>query len=61
MTLLGAVIAILLGGVASVALLLFTHRGRHAKFAYGPYLVAGAWIALLWGERILDWYLGRSG
>jgi leader peptidase (prepilin peptidase)/N-methyltransferase len=59
--LLGAVLAILLGGVASVVLLIFTRRGRHAKFAYGPYLVAGAWIALLWGEQILDWYLGRSG
>lgn len=55
---LGAVLAVLLGGVASVVLLVTRKKGRHAKFAYGPYLVAGAWIAILWGPEILDWYLG---
>lgn len=25
--------------------------------AMGPYLAAGVWIALLWGEAFLDWYL----
>lgn len=55
---LGAILAILLGGVASIMVLVFTSKGRDAKFAYGPYLVAGAWIAVLWGERIIDWYLG---
>jgi len=52
------VVAILLGGLASVGVLLFTRKGRDSKFAYGPYLVAGAWIAILWGTGILDWYLG---
>lgn len=53
----GALLAVLLGGVASIVLLVFTKKGREAKFAYGPYLVAGAWIAMLWGEALLDWYL----
>ena len=57
---LGAVLAILLGGVASILILVFTSKGRDAKFAYGPYLVAGAWIAVLWGERVIDWYLGTN-
>ena len=26
--------------------------------AMGPYLSAGVVIAVLWGERILQWYLG---
>ena len=55
----GSTLAILLGGIASILLLVFTRRGRDGKFAYGPYLVAGAWISLLWGETLLDWYLGR--
>lgn len=55
----GSILAILLGGIASIMLLVFTRRGRDAKFAYGPYLVAGAWIALLWAEDLLDLYLGR--
>jgi len=52
------VLAILLGGVASLGLLLFTRKAKGSKFAYGPYLVAGAWIAIFWGAGILDWYLG---
>lgn len=56
----GIVIAILLGGVASILVLLLTGKGKESKFAYGPYLVAGAWIALFWGSQIADWYLGRS-
>ncbi len=59
MLLLGFVVAILMGGVVSIVLLVFTSKGRDAKFAYGPYLILGAWIALFWGEGILDWYLGN--
>jgi len=56
----GAVLAILLGGVASILLLVVTRSGRNAKFAYGPYLVAGSWVAVMWGEQLVDWYLGAS-
>ncbi len=56
----GFTLAILLGGVASVVVLAFTRKGRRGKFAYGPYLVAGAWIGLFWGPRIADWYLGSG-
>ncbi len=56
----GTVLAVLLGGVASILLLVFTSKGRDAKFAYGPYLVLGAWIALIWGEQLADWYLRAS-
>lgn len=56
----GFTLAILLGGVASVVVLAFTRKGRRGKFAYGPYLVAGAWIGLFWGSRIANWYLGSG-
>jgi leader peptidase (prepilin peptidase)/N-methyltransferase len=56
----GFILAILLGGVASVLVLVFTRKGRRSRFAYGPYLVAGAWIGLFWGPQIADWYLGSG-
>ena len=55
----GAVLAIVLGGVASL-LLLVARRSRKSKFAYGPFLVLGAWIAMAWGTQIADWYLRRG-
>ncbi|MDJ0496866.1 MAG: A24 family peptidase [Acidimicrobiia bacterium] len=56
--LVGIIGSILLGGVASVLLLVLGRKGRKAKFAYGPYLVFGAWVALVWGQEIADWYMG---
>jgi leader peptidase (prepilin peptidase)/N-methyltransferase len=56
--LVGIIGSILLGGVASGLLLVFGRQGRKAKFAYGPYLVLGAWVALAWGQQIADWYVG---
>ena len=56
----GFFLAILLGGVASILVLVFTSKGKRSKFAYGPYLVLGAWIALFWGTTIADWYLRRG-
>ena len=46
-----------LGGIASALLLVTRVMKRDSKFAYGPYLIVGAWVAILWGEQILDWYL----
>ena len=59
--LVGIILAIVLGGVASGLLLLFSGKGRKAKFAYGPYLVLGSWVAVVWGQRIADWYVGAAG
>jgi len=57
--LLGAVLAIFLGGLSSVGLLVSRRKGRADKFAYGPYLVVGAYIAVLYGAEVIDWYLRR--
>lgn len=33
--------------------------GQDHVLAMGPYLSAGAFIAALWGERLISWYLGQ--
>lgn len=47
----------LLGSVIGLSLMAL--RGRDTKMAipFGPFLAAGAVVALFWGERIIDWYL----
>jgi leader peptidase (prepilin peptidase)/N-methyltransferase len=36
-------------------------RKLGGSIPYGPYLLAGAWIGLLWGEPIANWYLRSAG
>ena len=55
----GAFLAVLIGGVIALALLATRRKGRKDQVPFGPSLVAGAWIALVWGQSILDAYLGR--
>jgi leader peptidase (prepilin peptidase) / N-methyltransferase len=34
-------------------------RGRKATFPFGPFLAAGAMVALLWGPQLWNaWYVG---
>ena len=39
--------------------LLASHKaGRGSHFAFGPFLAAGVVISLLYGDKLLAWYLG---
>ena len=48
--------AILLGGLGGIAALL-SGRGRKSAIPFGPFLSTGAIVAVLWGDRIIAWYL----
>jgi len=52
--------ATVLGGVVGVGLLL-AGRGRRAAIAFGPWLLAGAWIAILAGVPLMSGYLSLFG
>ena len=54
-----------LGTLTGLILVLGQGRGDHAPWRtislpYGPFLAAGAWCYLLWGERLLN-LLSGSG
>jgi leader peptidase (prepilin peptidase)/N-methyltransferase len=49
---------ILAGGVITLLLLGTGLRRMRSKVPYGPFLLIGATIALLWGPEIITWYLG---
>ena len=53
--------ASLIGSVVGVALMVL--KGKNTKFAlpFGPFLSAGAYITILFGNEIINWYLGKSG
>jgi leader peptidase (prepilin peptidase) / N-methyltransferase len=52
--------AALAGTLVAVPLLIFTEKGRKDPIPFGPFLAAGAIVALLWGQAIADLYIKLS-
>ena len=53
-------LANVIGSLVALPALMSKKLTRHAKVPFGPMLIAGAFIAGLWGERIIQWYLSQS-
>lgn len=53
-------VIILLSSVvgAVIGLMYLAIRKESAPFAFGPYIAIAGFIALLWGEPLMKWYLG---
>ncbi|WP_444910264.1 prepilin peptidase [Microbulbifer sp. TRSA005] len=49
------------GAIAGISWSLAVGRDRNLPIAFGPYLAGAGWIAMLWGEQIVAWYLSFSG
>jgi len=46
------------GSIVSLSLLAIKKKGWRSKIALGPFLAFGAIITLIWGQKIITWYLG---
>ncbi len=55
--LLAMLIGCVLGSVIHVGKMVFDKKKEHI-LAFGPYLAAGIYLTILFGEPIIDWYLG---
>lgn len=55
---LGLFLGFLLASVLGVALIALRLRSRKDRLPFGPFLAAGALVAVCVGRPILDWYLG---
>ncbi len=44
------------GSVVGIGLIVFRGRSSQVPIPFGPYLAAAGWIALLWGERLVQIY-----
>lgn len=52
------VIGVLLGGLISLLLIVTRQLKMSSYTAYGPYLAAAGILVIIWGEPLLEWYLG---
>lgn len=46
-----------IGAVTGIGLIALLHRDRNKPIPFGPFLAAAGWVALLWGEPIISYYL----
>ncbi|MFI5099279.1 MAG: prepilin peptidase [Actinomycetes bacterium] len=58
----GGFAGFLIGGLTGIVLILAGRAGRKSTIPYGPYMLVGAFVGVLWGTQIADAYarvLGR--
>jgi len=47
-----------LGALAGIFLIMAKIKSREDMVPFGPFIVLGSFITLLWGEKIITWYIG---
>jgi len=47
-----------LGALAGIFLILSKIKSREDVVPFGPFIVLGSFITLLWGEKLISWYIG---
>lgn len=57
----GAFSAFLLGGVFAVILVVTGRANRRSGIPFGPWMLAGAWVGIFFGDRIARGYLSLFG
>jgi leader peptidase (prepilin peptidase)/N-methyltransferase len=57
----GTMAAFALGSLVSIALMLARRAGRDTRIAFGPWMLAGAWIGIVFGDPVVRWYLALFG
>lgn len=57
----GTFLGFLVGGLTGALLIVLGRAGRKSKIPFGPYMLVGAWLAVLVGDALVDWYLRLSG
>jgi len=51
-------LAFLIGAIMGVCLILFGKKKFSSEVPFGPFLIAGTFLALFFGEKLINWYLG---
>ena len=47
-----------IGALAGIFLIMSKIKSREDTVPFGPFIVLGSFITLLWGEKIISWYIG---
>lgn len=53
----GVVLAFIIGAIVGLGLVIGKIKKMSQTIAFGPFLIIGFYLALFWGDKILNWYL----
>jgi len=56
----GGFLGFLFGGVVGGVLMAVRRAGRKSQIPFGPFMLAGAFVAILWGDALADLYLDHA-
>ncbi|GAA3637611.1 A24 family peptidase [Kineosporia mesophila] len=60
-TVVGGFAAFVIGAVVGLAAIAFAGATRKSMIPFGPFMLAGAWLGLVRGYPLVDWYLRLNG
>ena len=49
------------GAIVGLALIFFKRKTMRSEVPFGPFLIAGTFAALFWGEQLVDFYVSSLG
>ena len=55
--LLALTLAFFFGAIIGVSMMLLKKGGLKSKIPFAPFLISGTFVALLWGNQIISWYM----
>ncbi len=55
------ILSAVVGALTGIFLMVFRRHGREVPIAYGPYIAAAGWVALIWGADLVRAYLQAIG
>jgi len=50
-------LAFLFGAIIGVFLLVLKNKGLKSEVPFAPFLIAGTFLAMFFGQQIVNWYL----
>ena len=50
-------LAFFFGAIIGVILMVFEKKGLKSEIPFGPFLITGTFLAMLYGNQIIGWYL----
>ena len=48
----------LVGAIVGIIIMLLSKKDSNLAIPFGPYLAAAGWLTMLYGQYVIDWYLG---